>query len=208
MTLRRRWWSFLVGFGGGLLFFLGISFAILPGWPALWLESASKYAAYNQSWLILSVLLKDILPLAAVTPLTLVFGAVFLAATAWLLWTWWHGQVDDLPMLAWCGFVVYAFHPRGASYEHITFLLPLLVWAARQETIRSWPVLIFWGGSFLVSWAAFFISIQQGAPESATEWPLIFGAVWLAWLLFRSPLRISKIRLFSHERSGNRPAIS
>jgi len=203
LALRRRWWDFLAGFGAGLLFFLGISFAILPGWPALWLASAAKYAAYNQSWLILSVLIKDILPLAAVTPVTLVLGAAFLAATAWLVWRWWCGQVANLPLLAWCGFVVYAFHPRGASYEHITFLLPLLVWAARQKTILSWPVVVFWGGSFLVSWAAFFISIQPGAPESATEWPLVFGGAWLAWLFFRSSLRV-----FTHDRSQNRPPVS
>ncbi|HEX7395142.1 MAG TPA: glycosyltransferase 87 family protein, partial [Anaerolineaceae bacterium] len=134
LALRRRWWPFLAAFGAGLAFFVAISFAILPGWPVLWLESASRYAAYNQSWLILSVLLKDILPLEAVIPVTVVLGAGFLAASAWLFWQWWRGRLDNLLLLAWCGFVVYTFHPRGASYEHVTFLLPMVVWACRQKT--------------------------------------------------------------------------
>ena len=192
LALRRRWWPFLAAFGAGLAFFVAISFAILPGWPVLWLESASRYAAYNQSWLILSVLLKDILPLEAVIPVTVVLGAGFLATSAWLFWQWWRGRLDNLLLLAWCGFVVYAFHPRGASYEHVTFLLPMVVWACRQKTIRSWPVWVFWGGSLIVSWAAFFISIQPAAPASTTEWPLLFCAVWLGWLFLGSPMRLRR----------------
>jgi hypothetical protein len=192
LALRRRWWPFLAGFGAGLLFFVAVSFAILPGWPALWLEGIFKYAAYNQSWLNIALLLKEILPPGMVTPVALLLGGAFLAATIWLFRRWWQGRLADLLLLAWCGFVVYAFHLRSASYEHITFLLPLLVWACRQKTIRSWPVLIFWGGSLVVSWAAFFISIQPAAPASATVWPLLFCAAWLAWLFFRSPMRIQK----------------
>ena len=192
LALRRRWWPFLAAFGAGLAFFVVISFAILPGWPVLWLESASRYAAYNQSWLILSVLLKDILPLEAVIPVTVVLGAGFLATSAWLFWQWWRGRLDNLLLLAWCGFVVYAFHPRGASYEHVTFLLPMVVWACRQKTILSWPVWVFWGGSLIVSWAAFFISIQPAAPASTTEWPLLFCAVWLGWLFLGSPMRLRR----------------
>ena len=192
LALRRRWWPFLAAFGAGLAFFLGISFAILSGWPDLWLESVSRYAATNQSWLILSVLLKDILPLNSVIPVTVVLGAGFLAASAWLFWQWWRGRIDNLLLLAWCGFVAYAFHPRGASYEQVTFLLPMVVWACRQKTVRSWPVWVFWVGSLVVSWAAFFISIQPGAPASTTEWPLLFGAVWLGWLFLGSPLRLRR----------------
>jgi len=199
LALRKRWWIFLAGFAGGLLFFLAISFAIVPGWPALWLDSVSRYAAFNQSSVIVAVLLKDVLPGAAVTPVTLALGALFLLATGWLFWRWWQGRAADLLVLAWCGFVVYAFHPRGASYEHITFLLPLLVWAARQAKLRSWSVLVFWGGSLVVSWAAFFISIQPGAPASLTEWPLLFGAVWLAWLMFRSEYRLAALKSFNTE---------
>ena len=65
-------------------------------------------------------MLKDILPLAAVTPVTIALAVFLLGVTARLFWQWWHGKLDDLLLLAWCGFVVYALHPHGKSYEHIT----------------------------------------------------------------------------------------
>jgi len=188
MAFKRRWWTFLAASAAGTVFFLAVSFAIVPGWPALWLESASKYTVFNHSGLILSVLLGDILPQGAALPVTIGLAALLLAITAWLFWRWWLGWLDIGLLLAWCGVVVYALHPRGVSYEHITFLLPLVVWACRQAKQQPFPVLAFWFGSLLVSWAAFFISVQPGAPASATEWPLLFGAIWVGWLYLRRPL--------------------
>ncbi|MDD1751017.1 MAG: DUF2029 domain-containing protein [Methanothrix sp.] len=185
--LKMRWWPLLASFGASLLAFVALSFIVVPGWPGLWLESLTKYAVYNQSWVILAVLFKEILPPGVVTPVTLFLAALILAMTGWLFIQWWQGHLDSLLLLAWCGFVVFALHPRGKSYEHIVFLLPMVAWACREKVLRSPAGLVFWLGSLIVSWAAFFISRQAGAPSSATEWPLLFYAVWLGWMFLKKP---------------------
>lgn len=189
-SLKQRWWHLIASFGISLLAFVTLSFVILPGWPGLWLESLAKYAGYNQSWVILAVLLKEILPLPAVTPVTVFLASLILLMTGWLFYRWWQGRLDSLYLLAWCGFVVFALHPRGKSYEHIVFLLPMVAWAVRNKVLRSPAGLFFWLGSLVVSWAAFLISKQAGAPSSATEWPLLFYAVWLGWLFFNKPKQL------------------
>ncbi len=183
-AVKNRWWALVASFGASLAAFVAVSFAMIPNWLTLWPQSMTKYAGYNQSWVILAVFFKEILPLEAVTPLTLVLGAVILAATGWLFYQWWAGRLESVYLLAWCGFVVFALHPRGKSYEHIAFLLPMVAWAWREKRLLSPAVLVFWLGSLIVSWAVFFISIQPGAPASTTEWPFLFYIIWLAWLFY------------------------
>ncbi len=183
--LRRRWWTFLVAFAGGLAFFAAVSFAIVPGWPGLWLDRLSKYAVYTQAWPTAAIILRDFLPLDLLTPLTLVLGAALLAASAWLFLRWWRGHLDPLLLLAWCGLVVYALHPWGKSYEQIDYLLPIVVWACQLQKVRSPARLFFWLGSLVLSWAAFYVSSQPGAPPGSSEWPLLFNAVWVAWMFLR-----------------------
>ena len=185
-AFRRRWWTLLGAFAAGLVFFIAISFAIVPGWPALWLERLSKYAVYTQAWPTAAIILKDFLPLEAVIPVTLVLGAILLVASAWLFLRWWKERLDPTLLLAWCGFVVYSLHPWGKSYEQIDYLLPLVVWACQLQKARSPARLVFWLGSLILSWAAFYISSQAGAPSGSSEWPLIFNAVWVTWLFYKA----------------------
>ncbi len=183
-AVKKRWWPLIASFGASLAAFVATSFAIVPGWLTLWPESMAKYAGYNQSWVILAVFLKEIRPLDAVTPVTLVFAALSIAATGWLFYQWWQGRLESLYLFAWCGFAVFALHPRGKSYEHIAFLLPMVVWAWREWKLRLPTVLVFWLGNLVISWAVFFISTQPGAPSSTTEWPFLFYTLWLGWLFF------------------------
>ncbi len=189
-AVKNRWWALVASFGASLAAFVVASFAIIPGWLTLWPESMAKYAGYNQSWIILAVFFKEILPLEVVTPLTLALGAVILAATGWLFYQWWAGRLESFYLLAWCGFAVFALHPRGKSYEHIAFLLPMVAWAWREKRLLSPAVLVFWLGSLIVSWAVFFISIQPGAPDSTTEWPFLFYILWLGWLFFKRRVKL------------------
>jgi hypothetical protein len=185
--LKRRWWTFLIAFMASLVAFIGFSFAILPNWPALWLDRLSKYAVYTQAWPTAAIILKDFIPLQAVTPLTLALGAVLVAMTAWLFLRWWTGHLDPTLLLAWCGLTVYLLHPWGKSYEQIDYLLPLLVWACQLQRTRSPARLAFWLSSLALSWIAFYGSSQAGSLASSGEWPLFFNALWLAWLFWRRP---------------------
>ena len=129
----------------------------------------------------------DLVLLDIVMPVTFVLGAALLAASVWLFLRWWNDHLDPTLLLAWCGFVIYFLHPWGKSYEQIDYLLPLVVWACQLQKSRSPARLFFWLGSLVLSWAAFFVSSQAGAPPSTGEWPLFFNAIWLAWLFWRRP---------------------
>ncbi len=183
-ALRNRQWKFLAALAGSFLFFVGVSFALVPGWPSEWLARITRYTAYNQAYPIATFLLKDLLPLDAAAWLSAVLGVACLGLTAWLALRWWRGQLAALPLIAWLGFVGYLFHPRGASYEQIAFLLPLALWAC--SAARRWPVVLWWIASLVVSWIAFGVSV--GVPLiSATEWPVLFHVLWIGWLLWQAP---------------------
>ncbi len=184
-ALHRRMGRFLLGFGLGLVIFISISFAIVPGWPSLWLGSLSN-TLYNQSGLTITSFLGEVLPQAWIIPLAAILALFTLAATIYLFVLWWRDRIELLFVLAWCGFALYLFHPRGASYEMIAFLIPLVVWAIQQKlSWRSIPILVFWFGSLVLTWIIFFLSIQEGAPKSIDEWPCLFYAVWLGWLFLK-----------------------
>lgn len=184
-ALRKKLWWFLCSAGVSEIIFLLLSFALVPGWPALWLERLGKYTIYLQTYPVVTYFLKDIMPLAAANLLTIALGLVFLAVTGWFFYRWWRGTQPVISLLAWLGFTVYLFHPRVVSYDHLGFLLPMLFWAGLQTTWRSLAPNLFWWGSLAASWAAFFISSQPGSPSSAAEWPLLFAAVWVGWIMSR-----------------------
>jgi hypothetical protein len=184
-ALKKRYWALIASFGASLAVFITLSFAIVPGWLALWPASMARYAGYNQSWVILAVLFREILPLDAVTPVTLVFATIIITITGWLFYQWWRGRLESLYLLAWCGFAVFSLHPRGKSYEQIAFLVPMVVWAWRERKQHLPTVLGFWLASIILSWAVFFLSLQPGAPSSTADWPFLFYIVWLGWLFVR-----------------------
>lgn len=182
-ALRKKLWWFFLAAALSFIACIALSFALVPNWLPLWLERLSKYTGYNQAYPVLTYLLNTLLPLFAANVLTSILLVLALLITGWLFLRFWRGGQNLLAVLAWCGLVVYLFHPRGASYEHLAFLLPLLLWAAQQRNWRSLAPNLFWWGSLAASWAAFAISIQPGAPVNATEWPVLFHAVWVGWVM-------------------------
>jgi hypothetical protein len=177
--------SLLAGFGAGFTVLAAFSFAIRPIWMGEWIAAVQAYAGYNQTWPTLTVLLKDILPVETATILTWLLASVLLAGTAWIFWRWSHNQVENLLVFAWCGLVIYLLHPHGKSYEHITYLIPLVVWAASLPNMRSLSTRVFWFGSLGLSWLVFLISRQPGTPPGSTEWPVLFQAIWVGWLFLQ-----------------------
>lgn len=186
---RQRWLlgSLLAGVAGFML----VSFWLVPGWLPEWLAAVSRYAAYNQTVPVVQFLMGEVLAADAAVVGSVLILAVLGAITLRLFWLWWHGHLALIPLWAWLGMVIFLAHPHGKSYEHLAFLMPLVVWAASQADWRGWTVNLFWWGSLAVSWAAFIISKTAGMPVSAAEWPILFHLVWVGWMLIsKSPPRI------------------
>jgi hypothetical protein len=179
LGLRRRQWHLLAAAAGSFVLFAGVSFLLVPNWPVEWVERITRYIGYTQAWPISTFLLMQFIPLPLAEGLTALMVAAALALTAWLAWRWWQGRLPDLPLLAWLGLIGFWFHPRGTSYEHIAFLLPLILWACTHPRPRSAAVLAWWLSSLVVSWLVFFIA---GSYPPASEWPILFHALWVAWL--------------------------
>jgi len=183
LALHRRDRWFLGSFVSSLLLLLGVSFLLVPGWPALWLERLQKYAVYNQTWLGSEFFTRQFLPEAvaqivswAVLGLLAVLGIV-------LYFSWRRGKAPSLLLWGWAGLFGFLAHPRGKSYEHLVFLLPMLTWLLLRPSRRLLPAWLFWGGSLVLSWLAFFLQRSPSFPTAVAEAPFILLPVWLLWML-------------------------
>jgi hypothetical protein len=181
---RRRLWTLLASFVTTSMLLLGFSFAVMPTWPMAWYDRLVKYTGYNQTWLILTFFLKEVMSLQVATVITTVAGVVCAALTAWLFYYWWKGKASDLLVMAWCGFLIFLFHPRGKAYEHMSFLLPILLWICQKRKMPrpAWAVGVFWFGSLVMSWLIFILSRQPGASPLLSETPFFLFVAWMAWL--------------------------
>jgi hypothetical protein len=184
-AIRKRYWYYLASLLLTLPILAGISFAMVPNWPAEWISRLSRYSQYNQTWPILTLLLRQILPTAAVNTVSILLTFGGIGFTFFLAVRWWHGRAGSLLLFAWCGVMTYLVYPHGTSHAHLTFLIPLFLWAMLQQPKEQFPVLIFWGGSLVVSWIIFIISKQEVHPVRITEWPIFFHLVWLIWYFWR-----------------------
>lgn len=184
--LRYRQKPFLVSALSSLAVWLACSFAIWPAWPHEWLAEINRYAAYNQAWPTLIVLLQDFLPGSAARILGAVLIAAVGLATLFVLMRWWQGSTPLIKLLAWVGMMAYFIHPHGKSYEQLVFLVPFLVWFCRHPRRASIPVLTWWFGSLAASWALFFVSLSAPSYRAISDWPILLYTAWVAWLWLRS----------------------
>ncbi len=186
LAIHKKYYWVTFSFAIGLAFFLFSSFLILPGWPQAWYNRLTQYSEYNQTWLMITFFLTQMMPLKPAVILTILAGAAALAATCWIGRRWWDGRMPDLSMLAWIALIVFLFHPRGKSYEQITYLIPLILWVSRQKKFWSWAVSIAWFGNLLFFAITFLVSLTPNQPVTLIEWPLAGYILWLTWLLMTS----------------------
>ena len=180
--LRQKRQSFLVSFAISCLFFLAISFVLVPGWPAGWLETLARYAAYRQSWPILSLFLRAWLPQGLADPLFVLLLFATLAYTGLEFRNYWKGAANLTWLAVWCGFLSYLIHPRSGSNDQIIFLIPILLWLRESSAHRrGWPV-AFVGISLVASWAIFAFSSGGTGNPYWPEIPVLLHAVWLVYI--------------------------
>jgi hypothetical protein len=183
--LRNRHWALIIAFVLGAVLMMAFSFAVFPSWPYAWYERLVKYTSYNQTWLILTFFLKQIIPLQTAILCTWIAGLGCMAITLKMVYMWWRGKISDLVMMAWCGFLIFLFHPRGKVYEQIPFLIPILLWICQEPRLPRLPVWVFWGGSLVLSWLVFYVLRLPGMPEVIAEIPFLWFIAWAAWLVCR-----------------------
>ncbi|NMB68936.1 MAG: DUF2029 domain-containing protein [Chloroflexi bacterium] len=183
VALKNRYWPFLLSFGASLAGFLGISFLLVPNWPALWLERVGKYVGYVGYYPNLTLYLNQLRSPEDAPTLTIALAVLLLGVTAWALYEWWHGRLTPLTLLAWIGIVTYLINPRTVSYTQIAFFIPLLIWAQVQINPHSLPVAIFFWGSLVLSWVIFAVGRFGLSGTLTEEWRLVVGCAWMFWLL-------------------------
>ncbi|HWQ05450.1 MAG TPA: glycosyltransferase 87 family protein [Longilinea sp.] len=182
-SLKKKFWPLLVSFAISFSVFIGISFLLLPNWPALWLERIDKYVDYMAHFPNITHYLNQLRPAADAQTLTVALIALMLGVTAWALFSWWKGRLSALVLLAWVGIVTYLIHPTNVSYAQITFLIPLMVWAQTQKNQHSWPIIIFYWGAMILSWVIFYLGHLGRLGPLVEEWRLIVGCLWVFWML-------------------------
>jgi hypothetical protein len=180
---KHHYWLLLVSFGTSLIGLLGISFLLVPNWPALWLERIGKYVTYQGYYPNLTLFLNQLRSPEDAQTLTIALIALLLGVTTWALFDWWEGRLYSLVLLAWMGIVTYFINPRTVSYSQIAFLIPLLVWAQVQKNQRSLPVAVFYWGSIILSWVIFILGQLGTLGILVEEWRLVIGCIWVFWML-------------------------
>ncbi|GAP15263.1 hypothetical protein LARV_03047 [Longilinea arvoryzae] len=182
-VLRLRSWKFAGGFLAGCTLLWLAPLLWRPGWISQWLNQlllylktmGGNFSPVNDFMVLLPPnLAKPFLWIG----LTLLAGfSIFLFRQAW------RGRISGLSLLAWCGVVTYLVHPTGLSYEQMTFLVPLFLWAVRErQTILSTLV---WFGFIILSWLSLFATLTKIDLLADSSWLLIAAFLWLGWLFAR-----------------------
>ncbi|NTU76073.1 MAG: hypothetical protein HGA86_08130, partial [Anaerolineaceae bacterium] len=186
-SLKHRLKVFLISFFTSLAALIAISFVMVPNWLAQWVGRIFEYAGYVKSRLTVTHLLMQFLPENVALVLTYILAAAAGMFSFWLLLRWWRGQLSPFSILAWAGFTTYLLHPHGIAYEQISFLAPLLIWAANQKQLRQPSVLVFWVGALVFSWVAF--AVGKWVYHPVDMWPLLLNGVFVAWVIKKDPKR-------------------
>ncbi len=191
---RQKRHTFLASFAASCAFFLGISFVLVPGWPAGWLDALSRYAAYRNSWPLLNLFLRGFLPQSLADPSFILLLLAALGYTGFEFRKYWRGAGNLTWLIVWCGFISYLLSSRSVSYDQVIFLIPILAWIhASPAHRRGWAV-FFVIGSVVASWALFVLSKLDPANPYWPELPVLFHTIWLFYI-FRSQASAQTSRL-------------
>lgn len=181
-AIQQRLWPFIISFVLSTLGLGLISFILVPGWPALWLNRLTLYAGYMQTYPMAIFLLRSFLPPLAASLL----ATALLLLSLWVgyhLWQRWQQNKLPLPLLlAWLGLCAYLLHPRNVAYAQIAFLLPFFYWLLNRPSWQQHPIPTLLLIGIPGSWAVFALAKLLPAPNLADELRLALYAAWCLWL--------------------------
>ncbi len=180
IAVRRQMRPFLFSLAASAVLMAGISFLMVPDWPALWIGRVFEYAGYVRSQLILTTLLAQAVSEQTAWLLTYGIAAVLGLVSFYLILRWLRGRLETFFLFAWAGFCTYLLHPHGIAYEQISFLAPLFVWAGTanpRARIARW---LGWFGAIFFSWVCF--AIGKWVYHPADAWPVLWNGAFLVWL--------------------------
>lgn len=181
VALRRRLWGVLAGFGAAGLVFLGLSWWITPGWPALWLARVREYSGYAGAPPLALIYPANFLPPAAARVVGLALIVLGGLLTLELFRRWWQGRAATLPVLAWCGFYTYLVDPAIIiTYQEIVLVIPILLWVLQAGIPRRQAITV-WGMALAVSWLLFIGSTLKLNPGLFYQLPLLAYLPFLLW---------------------------
>ncbi len=184
-AFRGRRWGMVAGFAAGMAGFHLAALALLPGWPAQWLDMARIYPQQQVHIPSLITYLDYLLPASTARVASLALALPLAAATLWLFWCWWQGRFSGLLLLAWCALITSLVDISALTPDQIVLLVPLFLWAVQQKA--SAGLGIGWFGAILLTYVFFFLTQFGIIPEVVDRGPLLVYIAWLAWEWRRFP---------------------
>ena len=192
IAAQKRLWGVLGGFGAACLGFLGLSWWITPGWPAMWLKRIAEYRAYAGSPPLAFIYPANFLPEPTAHSVGIAILAMGGLITAMLFLAWRRGKAPTLPTLAWCSFYTYLVDPAIIiTYQEIALVIPILLWVLQPE-ISNRQALAVWGITFITAWALFSGSLLKLDPAMFYQLPLVAYGGFLAWSWLASPRQAAR----------------
>lgn len=181
--LHKKQWRIFAGLAAGGIFFVGLSWILVPTWVSDWIKLIFDYAGYVpiepilKSWLVTLGLDWSVTWLK----LSLILAGVGL--TVWILIGWWKRRLPDFLALGWLVLLSQLVNPNPNSLlsDQIVFFLPLVIWL-NQSTVTTWIRGVIWGAFVFVPWALFGLYFQGKEPYAAASGLGLLFTIWLAGL--------------------------
>jgi hypothetical protein len=189
LAVKRRNWILLGGFAAGSALLWLLPFLWHPGWFSEWLNQIVQYLSVNAGNASPVNVLFARLPENTAMILRWVGIITLVILSALLFLRTWQKRISGLHLLAWCGIVTYLVHPTGMSYEQMTVLIPIFLWAIHESRTRH--ALLVWVGFILLSWLSLVATLSKFDLLAASSWLLIAALAWLVWLFSRRNAGVS-----------------
>ncbi len=189
---RNRNFSFLFSFAAGLLGLFMFSFLLIPDWVIRWTALLQRYPGYIGGKIPLTPLI-ELLPANWHIAAYAFFALVSFTLSVWLLQSWWKEKTSILRLLAFGGFITYAFHPTGLSYDQMIFLLPFIFWVLKDWGSRPISTAIIWFVMVTGSWLLLYLSLSHIWNGATYYGMYYFYILWMVVCLgfgFRSNTRL------------------
>ena len=180
IALRQKSTRLMLGFLAGSAVLWSLGFLWHPHWLNEWVAQAVQYltvlsghSSPLQSWL------------ATLTPpndqtARSITWVIIIALSIWFIRSAWRNHSFSIRLLGWCGIVTYFVHPTGFSYEQMTFLIPVFLWAVDERSSRK--ALAAWVGMLILSWVALVATFTGIDRLADSSWLLLAAAAWLVWI--------------------------